>query len=149
MQLNPNLALICMGLVAVVALAVLAYAQQARKSELAAFIEPFQGVLEQAFKRFDDFLSQYGAPLKPVNELVTATATLIDDPNDFLAQLLPDAIEAGVRKALDELKLLTDGRAARQAAPLQPVTGDEHAAGPLGETVPYQLPASDGMPGKQ
>ncbi len=169
-NLNPNIALIVMGLVAVVALAVLAYAQQARKSELAAFIEPFQGVLETSFKRFDDLLAQYGAPLKPVNEIVTATATLLDSPDDFLAKVLPDAIEAGFRKVLDELKQLTDGIAASQEAQMQAVIEQrvlprittalqeqrtervlpvESADAPVGEAVPYQVPASDGMPSKR
>jgi len=105
-----------------------------------------------------------------VNEIVTATATLLDSPDDFLAKVLPDAIEAGFRKVLDELKQLTDGIAASQEAQMQAVIEQrvlprittalqeqrtervlpvESADAPGGEAVPYQVPASDGMPSKR
>ncbi len=114
-------AVIVLGLVAVAALIVLAYGKRKGDDTLVAALYPYQSFAEMLIQRLDTVLAQYGAALKPVNEVATAVGTLVDEPIDFAVKMLPADVTVIANEVIKYLQTLTDGQ------PPQPATINEEA----------------------
>lgn len=130
--MDPEYVMIGFGVFATLALALLVYAQRSHNAEMIAILEPFAAGLEKAYSRLDDYLVKYGDRLRPVNDAIVAIESTLDEPDDFLARLLPDAIEASIIEVLKRLDRLTDGEQIIVEVP-----------------VVDNAPSGDGMPSKE
>jgi hypothetical protein len=104
------IAVIVLGLVAIVALIALSYGKRKGDDTLVAALGPYQAFAEMLAGRLDTVLAQYGDLLKPVYDLSSAAETLIDEPTDFVRKLLPDDVTAIAQEVLKYMKTLSDGQ---------------------------------------
>jgi hypothetical protein len=110
-ELINLIAVVVLGLIGLVAVVALAYAKRKGDDTLLSAIGPYEGIAKELIARLDDALVHYGKVLQPVNELVTAGSSLIDDDTDWLVRLInkPEVVDA-LRKLLNEAQNLTDGK---------------------------------------
>lgn len=76
-----------------------------------AYRDTIKAFAEQYTPQLDAFLAQYGTQLKPVNEVLLALNTLVDQDSDALAQALPTEALHTLRDILNQAITLTDGSA--------------------------------------
>jgi hypothetical protein len=72
--------------------------------------------------RVDRGLAPYGKQLKPIHDAAMLIESLIDEPTDVLATLLPDDLRLRLVAKLDQVELVTDG-IAPEVAENTPVAG--------------------------
>lgn len=87
---TETLVIMVLGLVGVVGLAVIAYLARTQAGQAAEFARIFEGTLVQLVARADVALAPYGAQLKPANKFLSALEQQVDDPGDWLIQVLSE-----------------------------------------------------------
>lgn len=122
---NAQLMAIVFALVLVFALAVIAYAQATRKSEIAELLTVVQPLVTAVIAQADVRLAAYGPALAPVHALVETGYGLIDQDDDEWVKVINNPkVIAAMRAAFKELALLTDGEVSEAIPPVEVLAGN-------------------------
>lgn len=116
---NTQLVIVILGIVAGLALIVLAYVARTRRGEHAELLRAMQEIvgpiLRTMQEQADKQLAALGPTLLPVHEAIGTMQTLVDEDEDFIVKLITsvtknNAVIEALRETLKLGEELTDGQ---------------------------------------
>lgn len=134
---NTQLIVVVLGVIAGLALIVLAYVARTRTGEHAELVAALQAILTPVLatltEQADKQLALLGPALLPLHGAIETTQLLVDEDDDFMAKLIagltsPAAVEA-IREALALAEALTDGQAGADLGEGDAVAAEPETAG--------------------
>lgn len=113
---TEELAIVILGLVGIISLAVIAYVTRVSKLQLGELGATIERLLVVLVEEADRVLEPYGEQLAPINAVIKTLEQQVDSPEDWFVQWLanklnlsPDEVVEFLHPPLEHLEEITDG----------------------------------------